>query len=68
MPIYSDFRYFYVFRNKMIQMKKYPECKKDYKKYLTKFFIDYCINTIHPIKHFKILSKAYTDYKIYINR
>ena len=52
----------------MIQMKKYPECKKDYKKYLTKFFIDYCINTIHPIKHFKILSKAYTDYKIYINR
>ena len=67
MPIYSDFRYFYVFRNKMIQKRKYPEYKKSFKRNLIRFFVDYCINTIHPIKHFKIFIHAYYAYKKYVN-
>lgn len=52
----------------MIQMKKYPEYKKSFKKNLIRFFVDYCINTIHPVKHFKIFIAAYHAYKKYVNK
>ncbi len=64
-PIYTDFRYFYVFRNKMIECLRFPEYKKSYKKHLKCFFIDYCINTVHPIKHLRVYFKARKEFKIF---
>ncbi len=61
----SDFRLFYIFRNLMIENKRYGKLPfvKNYKKELFYYFRDYCILDFHVIKHNFIFFKAYFAYK-----
>ncbi len=63
---YSDFRLFYIFRNHLIEAYRFPEYRKEYIKTIKMHLFDVCINSIHPVKHFKIFIKAYNEYKVKI--
>lgn len=65
-PYYGDFRMYYTFRNLFIERYRFPEYKKKYTRIIRIRLFDYCVNTIHPIKHIKICIKCYKDYKKYI--
>lgn len=65
LPYHNDFRMYYIFRNHFIMMSRYKNLKKEYTKTLLRWIYNSCINTIHPIKHFKILIKAHRDYLKY---
>ena len=58
---YSDDRFYYIVRNAYIMKSNYPEKTRYYKTLLKHLFIDYCLNSIHPIRHFKIFKKAKLD-------
>ena len=62
-PWYDDKRMYYVFRNIFIEMKRFPEYKRKYKRILRLRFFDYCVNTVHPISHFLNFMKSYRDFK-----
>ena len=55
---YTDTRYYFNIRNAYIMQRRYPGHAEYYKDYLRKLYADFCINTIHPIKHRAIWKKA----------
>lgn len=59
---HNEFRMFYIIRNHYIMADRYPEYSDFYKKELKDWLYDFCINTIHPIKHYKIFKKAKNAY------
>lgn len=65
-PWYNDARMYYVFRNLLIEIYRFPQYSKKYRRILKLRFFDYCINTINPIGHFINYKRAFKDYKIYI--
>lgn len=64
---YSPFRLYYIFRNMYIQRYRFPEYKARYDDAIMKRFYDSCINTIHPIRNFRIFLKARKDAKEFIH-
>lgn len=64
----SDFRLFYIFRNLMIEDKRYGNLPfvKNYRKELFSYFKDYCIFDLHALTHLKIYFKARKAYKEFI--
>ena len=63
---YSSFRLFYIFRNHMIMLNRYPDYSWYYKKTLKEFFIDNCIHSFCFIRNLIIFFKAKKAFKQYI--
>ena len=66
----NDFRLFYIFRNLMIENKRFGnlDISPNYKKEIFNYLKDYCIFSLHPIKHFIIFIHAYNEYKLFIKK
>ncbi len=64
----SDFRLFYIFRNLMIENRRYGKLPfvKNYRKEIFCYFKDYCIFDPHAITHLKIYFRARKAYKEFI--
>lgn len=64
----SDFRLFYIFRNLLIENKRYGNLSfvRNYKKELRQYFCDYCIKDLRGISHFIIFIRAYKAYRQFI--
>ena len=62
-PSHNAFRLFYIFRNHFIIIKRYPEHSNEYKQELRKILIDNLLITIHPLRNFIVLIKAFRDSK-----
>ena len=63
---YSPFRLFYIFRNHMIMINRYPDYAWYYKKTLKEFFIDNCIHSVCFIRNIIIYFNARRAFKNYI--
>lgn len=60
-------RVYYIIRNMLINLHKYPQYTKDYPKLLIRYFIDSCIlNRFFYINYFYFI-KALIDYKKYLS-
>ena len=64
-PKYGKFRLHYIFRNILIERKRFPEerYKNYYNRILRRYFWDYCINSLSALKNLAIFISAYKDYK-----
>ena len=58
---YTDTRYYFNIRNAYIMQERHPKHAEYYKNYLRKAYVDFCMNTIHPLKHREIWKKARND-------
>lgn len=58
---YSQFRLYYIFRNRIIERYLFPEYQKKYDQEIKNAFFDNCINTIHPVRNFRVFLKAKKD-------
>lgn len=65
MPLESDFRLFYIFRNMMIMKHRYPDEKK-FNRLYNYWVQDNLIFNVSVIKNFRIFMKAKKEYKKYI--
>ena len=64
---YSPFRLYHIFRNIYIERHRFPEYNRFYSIRLRQYFWDYCINTIHPIRGFRIFLRAKKDAEKFIH-
>lgn len=64
----NDFRLFYIFRNLMIENKRFGSLAiaPNYKNEILNYIKDYCIFSLHPLKHLGIFIHAYKEYKKFI--
>ena len=66
-PYYNSFRLYYIFRNHMIMLHRYPKFNSEYRKQLKWFIEEYCILSFSAPKNIFIFLRAYKDYKKFIS-
>lgn len=67
-PHYNSFRLYYIFRNHLIMINRYPKYQKEYKKILKYFIIENCIFNWKAISNIFLFLKAYKDYQYYVKQ
>lgn len=65
-PYYDSFRLYYVFRNHLIMLFRYPKYKKIYRRELKWFIIENLVFNWRSLYNFFIFIRAFKDYKKYI--
>lgn len=66
---HSGKRLFYIFRNKLIENKRYgslPGSNRDYKREIRQYFRDYCILDFRAPLNWYYFTRAYFAYRVFI--